>query len=328
METTGKTLMVTGAGGFIGLRMIERARERGLAVRGLERSPEAARRAERAGAEVVVGDVCDPEAARRACAGAAIVFHTAAILEEDGELEPFRRVNVGGTVTVAEAARAAGVRRFVHLSSVMVYGFKFPPWVREEGPLAGDGNPYCITKIESEEALRPFHRSGGMEVIVIRPGDVYGPGSVPWVVRPIGLMKKRLFALAGHGVLNHVYIDNLLDAVFLALERDATGEPFNVTDGQATSCAEYFGRLARMVNQRRILTLPPRLARTTFRALEGGARLLRVKPPVRAAAVDYVTRPHGYSNERARARLGWTPAVGLDEGMARVERWLRAERMI
>lgn len=317
-------MAITGSGGFIGLRMAERARERGMRVRGLELGAEAARRAEALGFETIVGDVNDTDAVRRLCAGANVVFHTAAIVDEGGEWAKFRKVNVEGTRHVASVARDAGVSRFVHLSSVMVYGFDFPRFVSEEGPLRGEGNPYCQTKIESEEALRSVHQRGGFEVIVIRPGDVYGPGSVPWVVRPAELMKRGLFMLidGGRGIMNHVHVDNLIDGIFAALDRDVTGEAFNLTDGAETSFREYFTRLGALVGRKRFLSLPKPVAMAAFAVMARGARALGKKPLAEPSAVPFVTRPNPYSIEKARSWLGYQPKVTLDDGMRELAAWL------
>src|SRR5206468_3894419 len=107
---------------------------------------------------------------------------------------------------------------FVHLSSVMVYGFSYLPDVDESGPMRGEGNPYCETKIESERAVLSLD-SRDFGVAVIRPGDVYGPGSVPWIARPLAMMQKGRFFLpdGGRGVINPVYVDNLVDGIFLAM---------------------------------------------------------------------------------------------------------------
>ncbi len=317
-------LAITGSGGFIGLRMAERARERGMRVRGLELSAEAARRAEAQGFETVVGDVNDTDAVRRLTTGASVVFHTAAIVDEGGEWPKFRKVNVEGTRHVASVARDAGVTRFVHLSSVMVYGFDYPRFVSEQGPLRGEGNPYCQTKIESEEALRLLHQRGGFEVIVIRPGDVYGPGSVPWVIRPAALMKRGLFVLidGGRGIMNHVHVDNLIDGIFAALDRDATGEAFNLTDGAETTFRDYFTRLGALVGRKRFASLPRPVAMAAFAAMARGAELLGRKPLAEPGAVPFVTRPHAYSIEKARSWLGYQPKVTLDEGMRELAAWL------
>ena len=324
MRLQDAALAVTGIGGFIGRRIAERASGRGMRVRGLEQSEEGAQSARRTGAEVVVGDVCDPAATRAACAGADVVIHTAAVVKEDGPRALYDRVNVGGTEQVARAARAAGVRRFVHLSSVMVYGFHYPPHVGEDGPLRGEGNPYCETKIESERVVRARHAPGVFEVTVIRPGDVYGPGSIPWVVRPFDLMRAGVFVLpdGGRGLVNHVHVDNLIDALFLAIEKDAS-DVFTVSDGVGATCLEYFGPIARAAGRPRIRTAPAGLLRGAFKVVQAGASLLGKEAPAAPSAVDYLMRPHAYSIDKARRELGFAPAIDFGEGMAGVCEWLK-----
>ncbi|MCB1168654.1 MAG: NAD-dependent epimerase/dehydratase family protein, partial [Leptospiraceae bacterium] len=173
------------------------------------------------------------------------IVHTAAPVKEKGPLEDFRAINVVSTLALARKAADCGVRRWTQLSSVMVYGFHYPPDVGEEGPLRGDGNPYCITKIESEHALLGLSGSQGMDVVILRPGDVYGPGSVPWVVRPLEMMKKKQFLLldGGRYAINHTHVSHIVQAVELSLKTRG-GQIFNITDGISSSCLEYFGALA------------------------------------------------------------------------------------
>jgi nucleoside-diphosphate-sugar epimerase len=319
-------MAITGIGGFIGLRMAERAVERGMRVQGLDASATAADLARQRGADVVVGDVMDKDAVARASRGADVMFHTAAIVEEDGDRALYHRINVEGTLTVAAGARAAGVRQFVQLSSVMVYGFDYPPFVAEEGPFRGEGNPYCETKLESDRLALSLHAPGTFEITVIRPGDVYGARSRPWVLRPLELMRKRLFFLidGGRGTMNHVHVDNLLDAVFLALEKRAAGEAFNVTDGGQTSFADYFGRLASMLGRKRLPSAPGALVRRGFALAGRAGAQIGIRLPVSSAAVDFVSRPHPYSIARVRRVLGYEPRVSLDQGMTDIERALRA----
>lgn len=322
MKIQGATIAVTGAGGFIGLSLVERFARAGAKVRGLELSPKAASGIERAGAEAVIGDITNAEDATRACAGADVVVNTAAIVGEGGDLSAYRRVNVEGARTVAKA----GAKRIVHLSSVMVYGFDFPLDVGEDGPKRGEGNAYCQTKIESEDALMDLHRRGIVEVTIIRPGDVYGRGSVPWVTRPLDMIEKRLFALPPGGKLNLVHVENLVDGIVLAIERDAIGEAFNVSDGVATPCEDYFARLAKMVDRRPPLVLPRRALSTAFSAIEKVCDRLGVEPPARADAVSFLTRPNRYSIEKARRVLGYQPRITLDEGLADIQRWVSEGR--
>ena len=320
-----RSLFVTGVGGFIGCRLAAIAAERGWRVSGIDVSPVAVDRARQAGATAEVASVADEARLAALLAGVDVVVHTAAIVREFGKLEDFRRVNVGGTESVARAARAAGAGVFVHLSSVMVYGFSYPDGVREDGPLRGEGNPYCQTKIESERCILSFNDPGKMGVIVIRPGDVYGEGSVPWVSRPVEMMRKGIFALpgSGQGYMNHVYVDNLIDGILLAVDQRAFGQAFNLTDGRRTTNLDYFTRLsaAAKVSKARLV---PSGAFYAVGAL--GSLLSRVgveKLDVGIDTVRYLLRPGTYSIEKARSTLGYAPAVGLDEGMNRVSESFR-----
>jgi nucleoside-diphosphate-sugar epimerase len=298
-------------------------------VVGLDQSPEAARLARERGAEVLVGSVNDDEALRRLCAGASWVIHAAAVVAEQGPRDLFWRVNVEGTRQVAQAARDAGTRRFLQVSSVMVYGFRFPDQVREDGPLRGEGNPYCETKIESERVACSFEDPAGMRVVVARPGDVYGPRSVPWVLRPLALMKQGIFVIpgGGEGRINHVHVDNLIDGMLLCLKRGEGGRAYNLTDGVSEEVSAYFLRLARLLGLSRVRSMPASVLRVAFGAVARGAAWLGREPPAYPDAVDYLLRPGTYSIEAARA-LGYRPRVGLDEGMEEVRRWLEAEGLL
>ncbi|MEQ9364237.1 MAG: NAD-dependent epimerase/dehydratase family protein [Leptospirales bacterium] len=331
MKLKSKTICITGIGGFIGRRVAQLARERGMTVRGLDANPERARRAQDEGATVIVGDLLDPVRLGEALAGADLVLHTAAIVREDGKLEEFRRVNVEGSVLVAKTARSAGARAMAHLSSVMVYGFRFPPDITEEGPYRGEGNPYCITKIESESALLEENKDpANFGVVIIRPGDVYGPASEPWIVRPLELMRKGLFSLVdgGRPIINHTYVDNLAEGIFLALEKEAWGEAFNITDGMATTFKEFYTRLAKMAGLRPPRVLPAWLVKLSIRFVNFFETILRRPHIALPGGVEFIRRPNAYSIEKANRLLGYSPDISLDQGMAQTEAWLKTEGLI
>lgn len=322
MRLQDRSLLITGIGGFIGFRTAELAMQRGIKVRGLQHSLS---KAQKLGAEIILGSVTDPDAAQKACQGVDMVLHTAAIAKESGSLNDFRAVNVDGAVTMAKAAKAAGAKVFVHLSSVMVYGFRYPKLVREDGLLQGDGNSYCQSKIESEQALLQLHNPPHFNVIIIRAGDVYGPGSMHWIVRPLLLMQKRLFILAneGRGAINHLYIDNLVDAIFLTLEKESYGEVFNITDGQQTSWKTFFSKLADTAKLPAPISLPARLVKELIRLRCFYQKALRETPDLLPESVDFFTRPHPYSIEKARIQLGYEPKIDLEEGMLHIQTWLK-----
>lgn len=324
------TIAITGIGGFIGLQMARRALALGWGVQGMDISPQGCARARAAGAQVEQGDINDAGVLARAFAGADIVFHTAAVVQEDGPRELYERVNNDGTRSVCQAARAAGVKRLVHLSSIMVYGFAYPQEVSEDGPFNVAGNLYNETKLSSERIALGFNRPAeGFGVMVIRPGDVYGLGSVPWVHRPLEALQKRLFALPADrsGVINHVHVDNLVDAVFLVVQKDACGEVFNITDDEATPCHVYFGHLAQMTG-RRVPFIPAGLMRGGLGMAAKVLPLFGQQPLMQPAVIRFLQRRHKVSCAKAREQLGYVPAIGLAAGMRRLHTELHAARLL
>jgi nucleoside-diphosphate-sugar epimerase len=325
MNLKNKTLLITGINEFIGLRTAELAIAQGMKVRGLQSSTEQDKKLQNLGVEVIVGSITDFPTAQKACQGVDIVLHTAQIAQEAGPIKEFREVNVGGTVNMAKAAKQAGIKTFVHLSSVMVYGFNYPDGVTESGPLSGENNSYCQTKIEAESALLELSNSPDFGIIIIRAGDVYGPGSIPWIARPIHMMRQKLFAYAndGKGVINHVYVDNLIDAIFLAIEKEIYGEVLNITDGQETSWKEYFMRLAAMEGLPAPLSLPKDEIKLFLRLRVQGQKLFRKKADILPESIDFMTRPYACSIAKAQNLLNYKPTIDLEEGMQRTHEWLQ-----
>ncbi|HQI18451.1 MAG TPA: NAD-dependent epimerase/dehydratase family protein [Leptospiraceae bacterium] len=323
MNLKGKTALVAGGAGFIGSHAARRLHELGLRVRILDAGPKPSRGFDEF--EYVQGSVTDRALVDQVMKGVDLVVNAAALVQEGGSFELFRRVNVEGAVRLAESARRSGIKLFVQFSSVMVYGFDYPAMVRETGPFGGNENPYCQTKIEGELALLQMHRPGTFDICIVRPGDVYGPGSVPWVIRPFRLMKSYQFMLVdgGNGTMNHVYIDNLIDAVILLVEKNATGRAYNVTDGGRTTFREYFQRLAREAGRGRLPSLPYNVARAVAWAAALPYKLFGRRPEVSADSIPFVTRPHPVSIEAITA-LGFVPRVTLDEGIERTMEWLRS----
>jgi nucleoside-diphosphate-sugar epimerase len=318
MDLNQKTLLITGIGEFIGLRTAELALARGMKVCGLELSPEKAQQAEQLGASVRIGSTNDEVILAKACEGADIVLHTASKNDAGGAIDAFRQINVEGTINTATAAKCSGVKAFIHLSSVMVYGFRFPDHVTEEGPLGGEKNPFCQTKIESEQEVLKFNCPHEFGVTIIRAGDVYGPGGSVWVMRPLTMMQKKKFVLinGGRGICNHLYIDNLIDGIFLAMEKEAYGEAFNLTDGCQTTWREYYEQLADIGGQPKpVISAPALVAKTALRQMGKKADLL-------PESIDFVTRSHAYSIQKAIRVLGYSPNIGLEQGMQRTGEWL------
>jgi nucleoside-diphosphate-sugar epimerase len=310
------TVVITGAAGFIGAALAARYRAAGAQVRGIDRAP---------GPGIVAGDTTDPAGWAEQLAGADLVVHTAAVVSFVAPWELAWRVNVLGTARVVQAAVAAGVPRLVHLSSVAVYGFDFPREVDETYPPRVLGLPYQDTKVASEAVVLAAHARGDIDATVVRPGDVYGPRSLPWVVKPLRLLRAGRAVLpgGGRGLFAPTYIDNLVDGIVRASGDPGRGEVFTLADGISVTTGEYFGRLA-AIGGGRVRTAPAPAARLLARGLGSVERAIGRDSELSAATIDYLLRTGTYSIAKARRVLGHQPHVLLDEGMARTAQWLRA----
>jgi nucleoside-diphosphate-sugar epimerase len=320
-------IFITGIAGFIGQQTAKRALAKGWQVSGMEASAVAAQRTEKElGIPVFVGDISSQDDCNAALKTADIVLNTAAIVQEDGDWNQFRAVNVQGAMNIARSAIRVGVKQYIQLSSVMVYGFHYVPFITEEGLVSGDDNPYCQTKIEAEIALRRLHHND-FAVTILRPGDVYGPGSIPWVIRPLEMMKswQFLYIDGGKGYFNYVYVDNLIDAIFLATDPKAYGQTFNITDGAVTNKV-YFSQLAAMAGITWLPSLPGSVIKPASSLLSGIFERLGKPLRINAQAIRYMQRPHPYSNEKAKIRLGYQPVISLEKGLELTKNWLRSDR--
>lgn len=333
-DWNGKRVSITGATGFIGRHLVTRLAALGARVRGIDLhldriDPHAGGSTEEnastgddgTNVELREGSILDPAHDRWLLEGCDVLFHCAAVVEESGELEFFRALNVGATVRLARKARHHKVREFIQLSSIMVYGFHYRAYVTEAGPFHGEGNPYCITKIEGEKSLAHIlGEESNTRLTIIRPGDVFGPGSRPWVVRPASMLHRGLFALPqnGLGTMNAVYIENLVDVLLLAAARvPRRPHVFNVIDTHI-KWHEYFAHLASAIQSRRALNVPGSLLKLGV----GLADKVGLNIGASASAVDFISREHPVSYERTRSALGYEPRVPFDEAIQRTKQWL------
>jgi nucleoside-diphosphate-sugar epimerase len=323
-ESEAMRLFVTGARGFIGRALLERGRASGWEVAGVDRDADP-------GIGVVAGDTLEPGAWSDLLAGTDVLVHTAAIVSNSAPADAIWKVNVLGTRRVLEAAAAAGVGRLVHLSSVAAFGFDLPEAADETHPVRPNGNTYVDTKIASEQVVLQAHAAGEIECTVIRPADVYGPGSRPWTVLPVQMLRAGQFLLpaSGRGRFSPVYIDNLIDGLMAAIESDAAaGQVFTIGDGPPVEAREFFGYYAQMLGGVPLRMLPTPLAVGLAGSVGTVYGLLGKETEASAETMRMLARNGGYSIEKARRVLGYEPRVDLDEGMRRCEQWLTERGML
>jgi predicted dehydrogenase/nucleoside-diphosphate-sugar epimerase len=313
--------LVTGANGFLGRRVVAALRARGQRVRVLVRSPSAALAA-LPDLQVVVGDLGDPRIVGHAVAGARTVYHVGAAMR--GDAREFEAGTVWGTRNVIDACLRHGPARLVYVSSLSVldHAGRNPAVAVTEAsayePRPDDRGAYTQTKLAAERMVVEAIREHGLPAVILRPGQIVGPGAER--VTPNGTL-----AIAGRWIavgprtqtLPLVYVDDVVDGLLLAAESPAaTGRVFNLVDPHTVTQGEYLDRLkARLGGELRLLRLPAGV----FLALAAGVELLgrmlgRSVPLTRYRARSL--RPlANFDTSAAHGTLGWVPRTGLRRGL-------------
>ncbi len=304
--------LVTGAAGFIGGALVHRLISEGHQVRGMIHHthptffhPQL---------EYVTGDITDIAFLTSALSQIDVVFHCAAVVNDYGPKKEFHRINIDGTKHLVTACKKHPVKRFVFLSHI-------------QSETITRNAEYRVTKKEAEEYLLERHRQEQFPVVIIRPGNVYGPGATTWVLRPLHAIQKNHIALidGGSGIFLHTYIENLLDALKAAAEKPrAIGETIDVTDGDnSTTWGEYLNAIAQMLHKPPIQrNMSKRTAMFISKLMMIRYKLFRIEPWVTPMAVEIFTNHHTVSIGKAHEILSYTPKIDYTEGLHQVEHWL------
>ena len=317
MADVPSRVFITGASGFIGGALARRYRELGSQVAGVDLRPDPEH-------GVVEGNISEPGPWQDHAAGAELVIHTAAIVSFGGDYERIWRTNTLGTRHVLDAAVRAEAGRFVHLSSIVVFGVDYPDGADESRPVKPTGAPYTDSKVAAEQAVLRAHAAGEIPCTIVRPGDVYGPGSDPWLLKPLEAIKSGAFALPD-GIVTPVFIDDLVEGVVrAAAEPRAIGQIFTITDGTKVENRRFLEPYHRWLGKSGPRILPAPLLKAATWPVAKMARLRGTDTDITPATMEYYSRRNGHSIEKAREVLGFEPKVSFEEGMERSREW--AER--
>jgi UDP-glucuronate 4-epimerase len=305
-----RTVLVTGAAGFIGSHVAEALLRRGDRVRALDNldpfyDPAIKRRNLAEGIPLVEGDVRDPAAVREALADADAVVHLAAkVGVRPSLLDPvgYADVNLRGTAVVLEESLRAGVRTFVVASSSSVYGARSEVPFAESDPCDRPVSPYAATKRAMEIHCGSVQAASGVDLACLRFFTTYGPRQRPEMAihafcRAVEEGRPLPFHGDGTSARDYTYVDDVVDGVIRALDRSRGFRTYNIGGSAPTTLADLVAAVEGAVGKRAILDRRPDQAGDV---------------PLTCADVSL-----------ARADLGWEPRTPLGEGMRRFVEWMR-----
>ena len=325
------TCLITGATGFVGGHVAEACKARGWAARTLARPTGDTGLLDRLGVEVRRGDLTDAAVVRAAAEGVDVVIHCAAKVGDWGPVEEYRAVNVQALRTLLDAVKGRPLRRFVHVSSLGVYAAGDHYGTDESEPLPEqhvDG--YTQTKVEAEKLALSYHREHKVPVVALRPGFIYGPRDrtvLPQLIANLRARKVRWLG-GGRGALNTIYVGNLVDAIFLAIEKEnVVGQAYNLTDGERVSKRRFIEAVVAGLGlpSPRPVGLPLWVARPLANFLETRARAAGAPTPplLTQARVKFLGYNLDFSIEKAKRELGYRPRVSFDQGIAETIAWYK-----
>lgn len=306
-------ILVTGASGFVGAALVQRLLAADPVPKIVAAVRSNAARLPVAVRQEVVGDLTGQVGWQRALRGVSTVVHCAgrAHVMDERSLDPkaaFRTVNVEGTLNLAGQAAAAGVRRFVFISSIKVNGEATrpgQPFKSDDAPAPID--PYGVSKMEAEQGLREIAAQTGMEVVVIRPPLVYGPGvkanflaMMRWLARGVPLPLGAI-----HNRRSLVALDNVVDLIVTCIDLPAAAnQTFLVSDGEDLSTTQLMQRMGQALGK------PARLLPVPAALLSLGATVMG-KPGVAQRLCGSLQ----VDITRTRQLLGWSPPLSVDAGL-------------
>lgn len=326
--------LITGATGLLGSHIAEQLTAADRPVRVLVRPTSDTRFLDALKVDKAVGDVTNPDSLPGALAGVKCVYHAAAQVGDWGPWRRFAAITIDGTANMIAAAQAAGVERFLHISSISAYGHPDGEGMvlDETAPLGVNLHKwsyYSRAKVEAEKLAWAAYERGRLPVTVVKPSWLYGPrdrASLPRLIRAVRDGKAKLIG-DGSNRLNLTHAANEANGCILAATSDkALGESYNLSNDGVITQAEYLNKIAESIGAKPVTkTVPYGLAyRAAFVMELFGHMLGRKRPPlVTRYSVWLMGRKCFFSCEKARRELNWQPTVTYAEGIPEAVRWCR-----
>lgn len=323
--------LVTGATGFVGGHVVEACRERDQPVGAVVRPTSNTTELEKLGVTLYRGELNDAALLRSAVTEADVVVHCAGKVGDWGPLEEYRKVNVECLRVLLDACKGQALSRFILISSLGVYAARHHFGTDETEPLPRkhrDG--YSQSKVEAEQLAQHYYRDFGIPVVVLRPGFIYGPRDPVVFPRLIENLRRRTVRYPGSrgaSALNTIYIGNLIQAIFLAVDNEcAVGQVYNLTDGESVSKRRFIGKIADAMGLPHPHLMPPYwLAFLITWCTDKAARLRGATraPEINFTRLKFLGLNLDFNIDKARTELGYRPRWSFDDAMVETLDWYK-----
>ncbi|MCB0195121.1 MAG: NAD-dependent epimerase/dehydratase family protein [Anaerolineae bacterium] len=324
-------ILVTGGTGFTGGQLCKKLAQDGYAVRALVRAGSRSSELEKLGIELVTGDLRDKQSLAKATEGIDTVYHIAALFRpENVTRQDMWDINVEGTRNILDASIEAGVKRFVHCSTIGVHGdIKHPP-ATEDTPY-GPGDYYQESKTEGEMVALQYMRENRLPIVVFRPGGIYGPGDVRFL-KLFKSIKNKKFVMFGSGQVLYqlVHIHDLVEGIILCGTKDeAVGNIYILTGEEPITLNHLVSEIANVVN-----VAPPKLRLPVAPLYYAGfaceilCKPLGINPPLYRRRVDFFKKDRAFSIKKAMSELGFQPKVDLETGLKNTANWYAQQGLL
>ena len=314
---SSKRILVTGAGGFIGLELCKHLAAAGHQVTGVDvRYPTGG---SASAFERHTMDYRDIGATESLMRGQHVVFHLAsAHLDVELSDEVYWDVNVRGLSDLMSLAVAEGVERYVHVSSVSVYG-NLDSWPANEDSPCHPQSIYGETKLAGEAEVRAFCDRTGLPAVILRPTWVYG-ATCPRTQKLYRALRRGTFPMIGGGanVRHPIYITDLLQALDLAMGQPVAGnETYIIGGDQVVTTADFIDTMCKVFGLRKPWIRVPHFAgQVAARVIESGSAMIGIDPPVSRRTLEFFNTNNGFDISKARSELGFAPSYTLEEGLS------------
>ena len=361
-----KTFLITGASGFIAGRIIERlCRDYDCPIKALVHNIGHAARIARFNIEIIPGDILDKKLLEKTTQNVDYVIHCAVGNTPDIKLN--HQITVSGTKNILGASLKNKVKRLIYFSTMSVYGYPLPLRINEKTPYKKvTGDHYNNDKIDAEKICRKYIKEG-LPVVILQPTIVYGPYAKSWTLGPINEIKdNRVFLVDnGQGIANPVYIDNLIDAVFLSLtKKQAIGKTFIISNGKGITWKNFYSAYQKMISSEqpalpkfslfnqyklKILSLPVVLPIKLFLKIKkfyNPLKLFKTQPAfLKQVITPLYQKSQSIKNlsadknrqlffqdkalfkiKKVEKILSYSPRISFSQGMKLTEKWLKYAR--